>query len=103
MATRRRNPVRQQIRTIRKSLRAIDKALRALAQLGPTPRRGRAGSSPRRKLTLSPQRRASLKLQGAYMGHLRGLKPRDQARVKALKAASGYPKAIALAKRLSRG
>jgi len=35
------------------------------------------------------------------MTYVRALKPRQKARVKALKAAKGFPAAIALAKRLS--
>ncbi len=38
------------------------------------------GSAPaktaRRKLTITPARRAQLKLQGQYLGYMRGLKPR---------------------------
>jgi DNA-binding transcriptional regulator YiaG len=59
------------------------------------------GARSKRKLTLSPQRRAALKLQGQYMGHLRVLKARQKAQVETLKAAKGFPAAIALAKRLA--
>jgi hypothetical protein len=59
------------------------------------------GPKTRRSLKLSPRRRAALKLQGAYMGFMRQLGPRQKARVKALKAAKGFPAAIALAKRLA--
>jgi hypothetical protein len=55
----------------------------------------------RRSLKLSPQRRAALKLQGQYMGYIRNLKPRQKARVKALKAAKGFRAAIGLAKQLA--
>jgi hypothetical protein len=55
----------------------------------------------RGSLKLSPKRRAALKLQGQYMGYIRNLKPRQKARVKALKAKKGYRPAIALAKRLA--
>jgi DNA-binding transcriptional regulator YiaG len=63
---------------------------------------GRESRRPtKRTLTLSPQRRAVLKLQGQYMGHLRNLQPRQKAQVKTVKAAKGFPAAIALAKRLA--
>jgi hypothetical protein len=55
-----------------------------------------------RKLRLSAERRAALRLQGQYMGHLRSLKPRQKARVKALRAAKGIRPAIAFARRLAK-
>ena len=64
-------------------------------------RKSAIGPRTRRSLKLSPQRRATLKLQGAYMGFMRQLGPRQKTRVKALKAAKGFPAAIALAKRLA--
>jgi hypothetical protein len=53
-------------------------------------------------LRLSPERRAALKLQGKYMGHLRSLKPRQKARVKALRSARGVDAAIAFERRLAK-
>jgi hypothetical protein len=35
-------------------------------------------ASPRRKLTLTPKRRAQLKLQSQYMGYMRPLKPQQK-------------------------
>jgi DNA-binding transcriptional regulator YiaG len=58
-------------------------------------------SDERRSLKLSPKRRAALKLQGQYMGHLRNLNPKDKAQVKALKADKGFLPAIKLAKKLA--
>ncbi len=55
----------------------------------------------KRPLKLSRERRAALKLQGQYMGHLRNLKPKDKAQVKELKVAKGYNAAIALARKLA--
>lgn len=43
-----------------------------------------------------------LKLQGQYMGFLRGLRPRQKTQVKALKSSKGFRAAIALAKRLAK-
>jgi DNA-binding transcriptional regulator YiaG len=56
----------------------------------------------RRVLKLSPKRRATLKLQGRYMGYIRSLGPRHKAKVKKVKAASGFPAAIRLAETLRR-
>ncbi len=57
----------------------------------------------RRKLTLSPARRAALRLQGQYMGYTRGLKPAQKKRVKALAASKGVAVAVKLARRLAQG
>jgi hypothetical protein len=53
-------------------------------------------------LNLSPARRAALKLQGRYMGYVRGLKPRQKAKVKAVRASKGFLAAIRLVKRLAK-
>lgn len=92
---------------VTQELRAISTALRQLQRsfdkLGPAIAVGRAASSvePRRKLKLSPARRAALKLQGQYVGHMRGLKPRQKAEVKRIRAAKGVRAAIATAKKLA--
>jgi hypothetical protein len=78
---------------VRKQERNTDTLERQLA-------RRRQGA---RTLTLSPKRRAILRLQGQYMGHLRGLPLRQKARVKALRTSKGFPAAIRLAKKLARG
>jgi hypothetical protein len=50
---------------------------------------------------LSPKARASLVLQGRYMGHMRQLKPRQKTQVRKLKEAKGVRAAIAKAKVLA--
>jgi hypothetical protein len=57
---------------------------------------------PRRKLNLSPARRAALKLQGQYMGYIRTLPPRSKARVRGVREKDGVRAAISLARRLAR-
>ena len=100
----RRSSVSRDIRVIRQSLSSI---IRALNRLAPLLGAVVAGSSnPKglgRTLNLSAERRAALRQQGQYMGALRGLKPRQKARVKALRAAKGALAAIRLAKRLAKG
>ncbi len=98
------NPVRKQVRVIRKSLRAIERSLTQLvaATNGMAARAVARGGAKGRKLNLSPKRRAALKLQGAYIGHMRNLKAGHKARVKAVKVAKGMRAAIALAKRLAK-
>jgi hypothetical protein len=97
------NPITRHIRIIRRSLTAIDRSLGRLVALtnGPMARRGSGNEPTGRKLRLSPQRRAELKLQGSYMGFVRKLKPRQKAAVKALRAKKGFRAAITLAKRLA--
>ena len=98
--------------SLKKSLRAIARAFADIAALAEalTERvriaergAGRATTAkPRRKLTITPRRRAQRKLHGSYIGHLRHLKPAQKLRVKAVKAKRGYEAAIRLARKLAR-
>jgi hypothetical protein len=97
-----RRSVTREIRAIRTSLLSI---VRAVQRLGPALEAGASavtGASvrPARKLRLSAERRAALKLQGQYMGYLRNLKPRQKAQAKALRETKGIRAAIALARKL---
>jgi hypothetical protein len=59
------------------------------------------GAEPvRRRVNLSPKQRAALKLQGKYMGTMRGLKPGQRAAIKKLRAEKGIQAAIREAVRL---
>jgi hypothetical protein len=49
----------------------------------------------RKPMVMSAARKAGLKLQGQYMGRLRGALPPVQAQAKKIKAASGYKAALA--------
>ncbi len=95
--------VSRDVQAIRRSLGSI---ARALARLAPALEAAVKGPSTPlksgRRLRLSSARRSALKVQGQYMGHLRSLKPRQKARVKALRAAKGVTAAITLAKKLAR-
>lgn len=99
-----RNSVQRDLRAIQRSFAAIGQALERLALAAQASRAAGAvaPARPPRQLTLSPERRASLELQGQYMGRLRGLQPAQQAQVKALKLKKGFRSAIALAKKLAR-
>jgi len=102
LARPRRTSIGRDLQSIRRSLASIVRALARLAHAleqanGDPAGPQRAG----RKLKLSRARRASLRLQGQYMGYLRTLKPREKARVKALRAAKGVRPAIALARQLA--
>lgn len=83
----------RQIARLARLVRRQALLLRTLQQPGGQPRR--------RRLTLSPKRRAALQLQGRYIGHLRMLTPRNKQRVKATRTSKGVLAAIALARKLA--
>jgi hypothetical protein len=88
--------VRLALRDIERQLGKLVARIRQLEN-----RKTTRGLGKQRRLNLSPRRRAGLKLQGAYMGFMRQLGPRQKARVKAVKVSKGFPPAIALAKKLA--
>ena len=98
-----------ELRIIATSLQSIDAALGRLVPARSVPLQAPASTVERRtpvarrKIRLSPARRAALKRQGQYMGYMRGLKPAQKNRVKALAASKGVPAAVGLARKLARG
>ena len=100
----RQRSITAEIQTIRRSLNAVARSLGRLGSaLEAAARAPRGGQQPaRRKLRLSPQRMAALKLQGQYIGHMRMLPARQQARVKALRLKKGVRAAIRYAQSLSK-
>ena len=100
--------------TLKKSLRAFERAsadveslfaglahrMRVAARAAG--RRVTATGKPRRQVKITPKRRAQLKLQGAYMGHMRRLKPAQKLRVKAVKEKRGFEAAIRVARALAK-
>jgi hypothetical protein len=85
------------MRTIHQGLQSVVAALERLIPVvegaAPEARTGNVTRKATRKLTLSPARQAALKLQGQYIGYMRGLPPRQKAQVKALKLAKGMRQA----------
>ncbi len=78
---------------------------RAFARLGPVLEAAARAAGPAlvpRRRKLSPARRAELKLQGSYIGHVRKLSLKGRARVKKVREDKGVRAAIRLAKALSR-
>ena len=59
------------------------------------------GKRPRRKPRLTAQQRQALKLQGKYMGTMRGLKPSQRAKIKKIRATKGIRAAITAAQKMS--
>ena len=96
--------ISREIQAVRRSLTSIVRALDRLRRVLEPRAGGGRGDPPRRgrKLRLSAARRAALKVQGQYIGHLRQLRPRQKARVKALRASRGVRSAISLARKLAR-
>jgi len=83
-------------------MREIRRSIARVAVLARRAERRSAVAAPgRRRVALTPKRRATLKLQGAYMGYMRQLKPAQKARVRALKERSGFVAAIRLGRRLA--
>ncbi|HZE89179.1 MAG TPA: hypothetical protein VE404_06505 [Verrucomicrobiae bacterium] len=108
MRAARQNFVKSELHRIRKSFMALAKAF---DRLGPalTVSVNRAVTAPvegetrsgRRKPRLSLEQRQALKLQGKYMGTMRGLKATYQARVKSIRKTKGIRAAIAEAQKLA--
>ena len=102
MRTTRRRSVSRELQSISRSLASM---ARAFSRLGPVLESAARGSNPpaaRRPRKLSPARRAALKLQGRYIGHVRKLSLPERARVKKLRSEKGVLAAIRLAMKLSR-
>ena len=105
MASRRRSSQRKALRAIERAFADIESTLRRLdKRVRQIDRRSSIAAKPtgsRRAVTLTPKRRAQLKLQGAYMGFMRQLKPAQKAKIKALKAKKGFEAAIRQARRIA--
>ena len=95
--------INAEVQAIRRSLAAV---VRTLGRLGTALQAAaqapRPAESTRRKLNLSPKRQAALKLQGQYIGHMRMLPAKQQARVKALRETKGVRAAIRYAQSLKK-
>lgn len=95
--------IKRDIVDVRQALRSLDRSLRRLTPLlsaeitsNDAPN-GTGRSRPR----LSPKARASLVLQGRYMGFMRQLKPRQKAQVRKIREAKGVRVAINEARALA--
>jgi hypothetical protein len=94
------NAVAREMRAVHVALRQLLRSFDRLAPLLAAP--GASNEKrPRRKLTITPARRTALKLQGRYMGYMRGLKPAQKAKVKKIRATQGIRAAIAAARKLA--
>jgi hypothetical protein len=98
------NQVVRKIHDVRQQLSTFDQSLRRLASmLGPLNGRIERRRKPHTgsRKPLSAKARASLVLQGRYMGYMRQLKPPQKALVRKVRVASGVKAAIARARQLA--
>ncbi len=96
----------KEVTAIRHSLGALDRSLRRFAfMLGQLDGRVERRRKPRAgfRRSLSTKARASLKLQGRYMGYMRQLKPRQKGQVRKIRETKGVRVAITRAKKLAEG
>ena len=89
----------QLIHELRQRLEALEQgAVSAVERTG----RKIARKVTRRKRTVSPARRAALKLHGRYLGHVRKLSKANRAQVKAIREKSGVHAAIKAARKIAK-
>ncbi len=96
----------KEITAIRISFRSLDRSLRRFAfMLGQLDGRVERRRKPRvgSRKPLSAKARASMKLQGRYMGYMRQLKPRQKAQVRRIRETKGVRAAIQRARKLAEG
>jgi len=97
--------VSSELLTLRHTLKALDRSLRRLTPLlsaGAIPHGVPKENGSRRPPRLSAKARASLVLQGRYMGYMRQLKPGQKAQVRKVKEAKGVRAAIVRARAIAR-
>jgi hypothetical protein len=97
--------IAREILSARDALSAFDRSLRRLAPMLSAAASLKTASSGngRSRPVLSAKARASLVLQGRYMGFMRQLKPKQKAQVRRIKEASGVKAAIVKARSLVHG
>ena len=96
------NHLTNEIRSLRRCLRSFDLSLRRLTPMlsAAVSMNGAAKGNGRSRPRLSPKTRASMVLQGRYMGFMRQLNPRQKAQVRQIRVTKGVRVAIVRAKGL---
>jgi hypothetical protein len=96
--------IANEIRAMRRSVSLLGRSIGRLAPIlkAATSTNGRPTAPARKRLRLSPQMRAALKLQGRYMGFIRQLSPKQKEDVKRTRASRGIEAAIKKAEKLAR-
>jgi hypothetical protein len=97
--------ISSELLTLRQTLKAFDRSLRRLTPLlsARTGLKGVTSENGRPRPRLSAKARASLVLQGRYMGYMRQLKPRQKAQVRKIREGKGVRAAIVKARDLVQG
>ncbi len=86
---------------IRTSFRRLARSFGRIAPLlAAAASEGNSAKGARRKPRFSAGQRRALKLQGKYMGTMRGLRPAQRTRIKKIRATKGIHAAIKAAQRL---
>jgi len=97
-----RNTIGRELHALRRSVLSFHRALRRffpVLAVATRPSSSAASARPARRL--SAKARASLVLQGRYMGFMRQLKPKQKAQVRKIREAKGVRAAIARARHLA--
>jgi len=90
----------KEMHRLRAALKVADRSLARISRHVIVMNAGSGGNGGYRR-RLSPKARASLVLQGRYMGFMRQLRPRQKAQVRKIKEAKGVRGAIQRARELS--
>ncbi|MEO8189740.1 MAG: hypothetical protein ABI682_05320 [Acidobacteriota bacterium] len=95
----------QEIRNLREQLASLESLSEGSSggrrRGRPPGKAARAEGKPRARRAMSPKVRALRRLQGKYMGYVRGLKPAEKARVRSVREKQGMAAAIELATSLA--
>ncbi len=92
-----------EVRSLRRALKILDRSLNRLApMLLVSIPNGNSKPQGRSRPRLSPKARASMVLQGRYMGYMRQLKPRQKAQVRTIRKNDGIRAAIQRARKVAR-
>ena len=104
MSRLRQNSIAREIVSARDALKAFDRSLRRLAPMlsAAVSMNGAPKATGRSRPRLTAKGRASLVLQGRYMGYMRQLKPRQKAQVRKIREANGMRAAIQRARAFTR-
>jgi len=98
-----RRRISSELLILRHTLNAFDRSLRRLTPLlsSGADLNSASNEDGRSRPRLSPKARASMVLQGRYMGYMRQLKPRQKAQVRRIREVKGVRLAIARARELA--
>ena len=99
----RNNRIARELATFSNSLKVLDRSLRRLAPIlsAAVSMNGALKENGRSRPRVSAKARASMVLQGRYMGYMRQLKPRQKELVRKIRGTKGVRSAIAKAREMT--